>query len=322
MSYQSWIDRYVTEVSRQLRGKGQPDLIAELRSTLEDELHGLAAGKDREPTEADVHAVLRRFGSPAEVAAQYVAPRSLIGPALFPDYVSTLGYLLALTLGLCFVVLLLSADGVSLYGAFETLLSVAVWTTVITTAVYAGIEAAGGGDAPAAADWEPGQLPELETVSLRAESGHVVSNLITDGFFLLWWSGAISIAGWFGLWSHVSITPTALWSPYYWPLLTLVGISFLMHACVLWRGYWQRWSLIVSLSVNLALLAIGLLLLNAGDLVQVGGTDAEFALHTIQRSAWCSLLIVLGFVAWEVVWSARRLFARDVIKPADLAVAS
>ncbi|MEM7218642.1 MAG: hypothetical protein AAF515_09775 [Pseudomonadota bacterium] len=310
MSYSVWIDRYLGEVARGLRGDGRDDIVAELRSTLEDEVQGIAAQEDRNPTEADARQVLQRFGSPSAVAHQYSPPRSLIGPTLFPEYLSTLGYLLALTLAIRFVTLLLGSEGNSVYGAAEDLLTVGFWTLAITTGVYAAIEAAGDYE-PATQDWRPEQLPEPEAIRLQARPGHLVSNLITDGFFLLWWTGAISLVGWFGLFgSDVRVTPSSAWTPFNWPLLTLIGCSFALHACVLLQGHWRRWSLVVSLSISVALAAIGLLLLNAGDLAVVTGAAwAETDPH-ILRALWCSVLVVVGFVVWEAVWAARVLFFR------------
>jgi hypothetical protein len=76
------VDRYVAEIGRQLPARKREDVKAELRSLLEDTLEGRCEGA---PTEADVIAVLKEFGAPGKVAAQYrPGPQYLIGPELMP----------------------------------------------------------------------------------------------------------------------------------------------------------------------------------------------------------------------------------------------
>ncbi len=78
------LERYLYEVGRRLPVKQREDIVKELRSLLGDALDARTQG--REATEADVDAVLREFGSPAEVASRYAGERYLIGPRMFDLY--------------------------------------------------------------------------------------------------------------------------------------------------------------------------------------------------------------------------------------------
>jgi hypothetical protein len=82
-------DRYVREVGRRLPKKQRDDVQAELHSLLMDALQDRLAerGAEEAATEEDQVAVLKEFGPPAKVAAQYApSQRYLIGPRFFDLY--------------------------------------------------------------------------------------------------------------------------------------------------------------------------------------------------------------------------------------------
>ncbi len=62
------IDRYVYEVGRHLPRKDRSDIQVELQSTLVDTLEDRVEG---DPSQEDVVALLKEFGSPQKVAASY-----------------------------------------------------------------------------------------------------------------------------------------------------------------------------------------------------------------------------------------------------------
>ncbi len=105
------MERYLYDIGRRLPAKQREDIVKELRSLLQDALDARCAG--RAPTEEDVAAVLRDFGSPTEVAARYAGERYLIGPRIFD-----LWWLVLRIVVLCMLGGLLVALGVSL--AFDT----------------------------------------------------------------------------------------------------------------------------------------------------------------------------------------------------------
>ncbi len=84
------IDRYVAEVARNLPEKSRPDIAREIRSLLEDALDDRAQAAGRAPDEDMAVALLKEFGAPAKVAASYLPPRYLIGPQLYPTFITVL----------------------------------------------------------------------------------------------------------------------------------------------------------------------------------------------------------------------------------------
>lgn len=90
------IDRYVAEVGRNLPEKTRPDIESEIRSLLEDTLEDRSQQEGRAPDEEMVVKLLKAFGSPQKVAQSYGSPRYLIGPRLYPIFMSILKPVLAI----------------------------------------------------------------------------------------------------------------------------------------------------------------------------------------------------------------------------------
>lgn len=75
------IETFVSDVMRRVSGKDRNDIGLELRGLLGDMLDDRAATAGRTADDAMVLAMLREFGTPAEVAARYRAPGTVIIPA-------------------------------------------------------------------------------------------------------------------------------------------------------------------------------------------------------------------------------------------------
>lgn len=80
------IDRYVSEIGKQLPRKSRADIETEIRSTLEDMLEERAAHAGRPADDAMIRELLKEYGAPARVAESYLPARYLIGPKLFPIF--------------------------------------------------------------------------------------------------------------------------------------------------------------------------------------------------------------------------------------------
>lgn len=85
------IDRYVNEVGKSLPIlKGREDIEKELRSTLEDMLEERAEKAGRAADEAMEIELLKEYGSPQKIAATYNPQPYLIGPRMFPFFLTVL----------------------------------------------------------------------------------------------------------------------------------------------------------------------------------------------------------------------------------------
>ncbi|MEQ6355622.1 hypothetical protein ABNX05_13420 [Lysinibacillus sp. M3] len=78
------IDVYIHEVTRRIRKEKRDEISLELKSTIENML-------PEDYSESDIKEVLKKLGSPVEVAASYQnTPRLLIGPKVFDTYIRTI----------------------------------------------------------------------------------------------------------------------------------------------------------------------------------------------------------------------------------------
>jgi hypothetical protein len=96
------IDRYVAEVGKSLLLiKGRKDIENELRSTLEDMLEERAQKSGTPADETAAIEMLKEYGSPIKVAETYNPYPYLIGPRLYPIFVTILRIVfIAVTIGI------------------------------------------------------------------------------------------------------------------------------------------------------------------------------------------------------------------------------
>jgi hypothetical protein len=80
------IERYATEVGKNLPRKMRADIETEIRSTLEDMLEERSQTVGRPADNEMAKALLKEYGAPDKVAATYLPERYLIGPKLFPIF--------------------------------------------------------------------------------------------------------------------------------------------------------------------------------------------------------------------------------------------
>jgi hypothetical protein len=81
------VELYLNQVGEHLPEKMRKDVLAEMRSLIEDTLEGRAETSGRSPEDENlVVEVLKEFGSPQKMAASYLPQRYLIGPRLFPTF--------------------------------------------------------------------------------------------------------------------------------------------------------------------------------------------------------------------------------------------
>ena len=84
------IDLYAREVGYNLPERMKADIEKEIRSLIEDNLEDESQKTGRPIDEEMKVEILKRLGPPAKVAASYLPPRYLIGPELYPHFLTTL----------------------------------------------------------------------------------------------------------------------------------------------------------------------------------------------------------------------------------------
>jgi hypothetical protein len=137
MTAQDWIDRYVAEVGRMLPARNRADVEKEINSLLHDAVEAEAGGAD--PVEAQTLAVLRQFGSPREMAMRYGASQYLIGPLLYPTFITVLRVVVGIVLAISLFGVVLSISqspdtldlGDVVGGVLGGLMQAVAWVVVV-----------------------------------------------------------------------------------------------------------------------------------------------------------------------------------------------
>ncbi len=248
MDTNEMIDRYVNEVGEHLPRKTRADIEMELRSLLLDTLEEQSGG---EPTPKIAAEVLREFGHPEEIAAQYHADEFLIGPKLFPTYKVVVTITLVVIgvlhlVGLGFVVWQ-SAGETLIDGLLSTIFSffrTAVINAGIVTLVFAVIERVAGDslDLPEKQQktWDPFALPPVKDPD-RINRGELVVEIFFLAAFAAWLN---FFPDWFGAENFGEEGIFALFTPEFIALVPWFTASLLLDlvlkTAVLMQGRWNR----------------------------------------------------------------------------------
>jgi len=250
MDTNEMIDRYVNEVGQRLPRKTRADIELELRSLLLDTIEERSDG---EPTPKIAAEVLREFGHPEGIAAQYRPEESLIGPKLFPVYK------VVITISLTVIgVLHLIGWGFVLWqssgaGFVDEVLSFifsfgrsAIINAGIVTLIFAVIERVAGDslELPEKQEgiWDPFDLPPVQDPDRISRSELVVGIFFTVAFiawlnfFPDWFGGADFGGEGSGIYVLVTAEFLAL-IPWFTASLLL---EVLLKTAVLIQGRWNR----------------------------------------------------------------------------------
>lgn len=265
-------DRYIDAATRSIPENQRPDIAAELRERIADEVDGrLAAGESADAAE---RAVLTELGDPDKLAAEYIdRPLHLIGPRYYLTWWRLLKLLWA-------IVPACAAFGVALGATIEgdsigeiigavvpvviqVIVNVAFWTTLVFFIIERSTKNA---DIGLVGAWTIDRLPDMR------ERGAKLSDLVASLIFLGLAAGAV-------LWDHfigfVYFTDRG-WLPFLapdlWPwwiagLFAALAAEALLAIAVYARGRYT-WALAgANLVLNVVVAVPVLLLLNAGQLI-------------------------------------------------------
>ena len=130
----------------------------------------------------------------------------------------------------------------------------------------------------------------------------VVTNILSEGFFLLWWNDVLVLQNLIpdGV---LTITLTPIWQDYFWPLNIVFLALLLLHVYTLVVGVWHRWTLLTEVFVSTAFISLGVVILTGGPLLIVEGQLVSG--EHVQNIARTTLVVILGFAAWDL-WSALK----------------
>ncbi|MDQ3004388.1 MAG: hypothetical protein M3R47_03280 [Chloroflexota bacterium] len=289
------IDRYIAEVGKHLPGKQRADIEAEIRSTLEDMLEERKQAEGA-VSEAQVIELLKDYGAPRDVADSYVGPRYLIGPRIYPTFELVTRIVLI-------VLFAVALAGLGLGLARSTLTGSEFLKTIADSALglFGGLITAFGNIVLAFAilervlpakefeeeeKWDPSQLarePDPDRVKF--------SEQIFEAFFLVvflvifnLYPGVIGI-GFFNEndWEFISPILTEAFFSYLPWLNILILLQLAFNMILLRRGWWNTGLRIANIVLELAGIALAIVMLRGPDLASL--TSAQLAGTPLEDSA-------------------------------------
>jgi hypothetical protein len=305
----SIIDRYVFAVARLLPRAQRDDIAAELRANLQSHVDEEEALRHQPLSEGEVLDILRNYGHPRDVAANYGARQYLIGPEVFPSYVAAVKMVLFVMapvgLFITLMTVLLTEENLLLHVAE------ALWTTVTIGLVNVAIVTLTFACAGQALrlnrnrEWNPEELPEihLERPVRRSEA---IGSLFGLTLALCWWMGVNRLAWhWFGM-SPLPFEWTTVWTEIEYAAIAVIIASMGRAIVALARPNWTK--VYTGAGAMLALLALLVLrrLVAAGTYVAVtdttpGAASAEMLVLMLDRSIFVALVVGTIFAAASVV---------------------
>jgi len=311
------INRYVSEVGKNLIFiKGRKDIENELRSTLEDMLEERAQASGKPADDAMQMDLLKEYGAPRKVAETYNPNPYLIGPRLFPIFMTILKIVVAaVTLGLSI------ATGIQIISlspmtALELLSTISKGVLNIISAsigafgnlalIFALIERY----APTADikmdeenEWNPASLmkePEPQEIKFWEPILAIVFTFIALSVF----NFNPQLIGFYYLnGNEWQVTPLLSEAFFRWlPLMNIAWIAeIIINGMLLRAGRWTTPTRLVSIGTKLfQIVILGLLIagpsilaLTPETLKSAGVTDFE-ALGVLENMAGQGMRIVLG----------------------------
>jgi hypothetical protein len=245
------INRYAHEVGQHLPHRLRADVEAELRSLLTDSVEEKALLGGVAADEEMAAKVLREFGRPKDVAARYAPePQYLIGPRLYPAYVTAVKVMLPV---LAAIILVLVAVGhfrhsgeppsvAPFIRATRGFLWSALENLGIMTLIFALVERSMRRSEAAGKEWDPSSLPPVNDPDRISYFGRIFSLYIIAALALLFnvfpdWvsvyafrNGDASV--------HQLLTPDF---SRYMPIINAWWLlAFVLNLAVLRQGRWTR----------------------------------------------------------------------------------
>jgi hypothetical protein len=313
------LDRYLYAVKRYLPQAQQSDIIAELSDEIQSAMEEKETALGRPLTLDEQSAILVNYGPPQIAAARYLKHQYLIGPAIFPVYVSTLKLVLSIAIGLEIVAaafLAIAAGRIGPYFiAWGTLWSSIFWIIGVVTLIFAIRERV---EAARPVRWDPRKLPVPQGAApiSRLSTG---LDMFFNALFLSWVMDLPGVRSTF--WHFASggtpaaLAPFAL-APIWHTVLNAyvaIAVARILQGCVnLIRPDWTRLRAGTLFFTNLVTVAVSALALKAHVYVFVGGPTPDPARYATAAQA-LNAIAFWGFATAVVVAGVCAVFQLRVL---------
>jgi hypothetical protein len=314
------IDRYITEVGKHLPRKQRADIEAEIRSTLEDMLEERKQAQGA-LDDAAIVALLKEYGAPRKVAESYVGPRYLIGPRVYPIFEMVTKIVLAVLLAVTLAGVGISLARSSLSGpeflrtvgnsaaGLLTGLMTAFGNIVLVFAILERVLPKADFEKEME-DWDPQELasePDPDRVSM----GEQIVGIFFLSLFLIVFNLYPGLIG-FGFvsegdWVFVSLALTEAFFSYLPWLNIMILLQIGLGLYLLRQGAWSAGTRIANIVLELASIALAVVMLRGPALVrvtpeQLAGTPLADAAEFFSKGANLlpSLVLVIVIIVSSI----------------------
>ncbi len=258
------IDRYMDAVAQALPESRRDEITRELRANILDKLEAISEEQGREPTEAEVSAVLQNLGHPQKVAGSFLIGQQLVSTELFPLYKRALHYGLILVFILALIqfgVHLLNSGHLAISNFFYEIVNKGLIMFATVTGVFYLLSNPVGGKAyfDPYKCWSPEKLPPVARGWQRVSAFEQSADFASDLFFLLLLNYTLWIPS--GQLANLTVAfaePVQQWIPI---LSAIIIVSLIFGLWKLVYRYWTIPTLIIEAVINFGI-AITLLLVS------------------------------------------------------------
>ncbi len=269
-------------------------------------------------SEAEIKAILQRWGSPLLVAGRYLPQRHLIGPVLFPLYVLALKWTCLLYMAPWLLVWLVYVaffpsyrvehPGFELVGTLLPWVRIAINSFAFITAGFAIVERARA-RAGSLSFWN-GLKPPPVRDSNRIHRSESIGELVGCALFLLWWLDVLRLPQIPDL--RITLAP-AIVHGFRWPLLLLILASAGLAVVNAVRPHWTPLRSRARLAIDVCAMILTGFLLAAGpvwiDILVAGAPAAEAVETTRWSNHFFPFVLVAALIiqAVTIVRDVRRI---------------
>lgn len=256
------IERYLHQVGKYLPRKNREDILAEIKSHLEDTLDERTGGS---PTDEDVIALLQETGSPQKMAASY-APQGqyVVGPALYPLWRMVTGIAIAAVLGAQ-----LLAGGIAVWmdndasnvagmlaGMFNSVPMTVGWVVIVFMILQAR-----GVNPKMDEDWNPRELPAIENTE-EVKRSEKIAGIVFGSIFLAILTVLPEKIGVYNFQSGDFFANPVFLQYLPWIILSM-GVNIGLDIYLLWRGRWNIATRAIQIGANILSIVVLTILFKA-----------------------------------------------------------
>ncbi|HSV86237.1 MAG TPA: hypothetical protein VLH85_06660 [Levilinea sp.] len=330
------LDRYMYEVRNHLPRSMQADLEIEIRSLIEDTLEDRSQTTGREIDEALTAEVLQEFGPPEKVTAAYLPEKYLIGPQLYPTFITVLRIVL-----IVIAILAMVGAGISIVQSGDSpqetmqavlthiggLYSAALQAFGMVVFIFAIIQWARGNVTDKPKTWSPSQLEDVTHPDLVKPSSPIVE-IVFALIVLVLFNFYPHLIGLYsftdGEWLFAPIFTETFFN--YGPWISLILLIKLLENLILLRqGHWQPITRGLSIAGSIFNIALLFTMLTGPALANLGPetfaafgwtVDAASRLNSLNNSLVNLILMII--LALEVFDLGSTIYQMAKRKPVSL----